>query len=84
MNLASAIKREEMLELIDKYLDDRSKFVVRSRRLQEPLCWDEIATKLGISRARTQQLERMALFRLKMMLNKGRELHGTPLGSCNH
>jgi DNA-directed RNA polymerase sigma subunit (sigma70/sigma32) len=48
------------------------------------LCWDEIAAKLGISRARTQQLERMALFRLKMMLNKGKELHGTPLGNYNH
>jgi DNA-directed RNA polymerase sigma subunit (sigma70/sigma32) len=47
-------------------------------------CWDEIAAKLGISRARTQQLERMALFRLKMMLNKGKELHGTPLGNYNH
>jgi RNA polymerase primary sigma factor len=78
--LSISHQAEEMLELIDKYLDDRSKFVVRSRRLQEPLCWDEIGAKLGISRARAQQLERMALFRLKMMLNKGRELHGTPLG----
>jgi RNA polymerase primary sigma factor len=75
---------QEMLELIDKYLDDRSKFVIRSRRLQEPLTWDEIGAKLGISRARTQQIERMALFRLRMMLNKGKELYGTPLGNCNH
>jgi RNA polymerase primary sigma factor len=76
---------EEMLELIDKYLDDPSKFVIRSRRLQKPLCWDEIGAKLGISRARAQQLERMALFRLKMMLNKGKELDGTPLGRlCKH
>jgi DNA-directed RNA polymerase sigma subunit (sigma70/sigma32) len=48
------------------------------------LCWDEIGAKLGISRARTQQLERMAMFRLRMMLNKGKELHGTPLGNYNH
>jgi DNA-directed RNA polymerase sigma subunit (sigma70/sigma32) len=84
MNLASAIKPKEMLELIDKYLDDRSKFIVRSRRLQEPLTWAEIAAKLGVAPSRVQQIERMALFRLRMMLNKGKELHGTPLGNCNH
>jgi RNA polymerase primary sigma factor len=75
---------EEMLELIDKYLDDRSKFVIRSRRLQQPLTWAEIATKLGVAPSRVQQIERAALFRLRMMLNKGKELHGTPLGNCNH
>lgn len=75
---------EEMLELIDKYLDDRSKFIIRSRRLQEPLTWAEISAKIGVAPLRVQQLERMALFRLRMMLNKGKELHGTPLGNCNH
>ena len=75
---------EEMLELIDKYLDDRSKFIIRSRRLQEPLTWAEIAAKLGVAPSRVQQIERAALFRLKMMLNKGRELNGTPLGNCNN
>jgi RNA polymerase primary sigma factor len=82
--LSISHQAEEMLELIDKYLDDRSKFIVRSRRLQEPLTWAEIAAKLGVAPSRVQQIERMALFRLRMMLNKGRELHGTPLGSCNH
>jgi RNA polymerase primary sigma factor len=43
--LSISHQAEKMLELIDKYLDDRSKFVVRSRRLQEPLCWDEIGAK---------------------------------------
>ena len=75
---------EEMLELIDKYLDDRSKFIIRSRRLQQPLTWAEIAAKIGVAPSRVQQLERMALLRLKMMLNKGKELNGTPLGNCNH
>ena len=75
---------QEMLELIDKYLDDRSKFIVRSRRLQQPLTWAEISAKVGVAPSRVQQLERMALFRLKMMLNKGKELNDTPLGNCNH
>jgi RNA polymerase primary sigma factor len=75
---------QEMLELIDKYLDDRSKFVVCSRRLQEPITWAEIAAKIGTSSERVRQIERAAMFRLRMMLNKGRELNGTPLGSYNH
>jgi RNA polymerase primary sigma factor len=78
--LSISHQAQEMLELIDKYLDDRSKFVIRSRRLQQPLTWAEIAAKLGVAPSRVQQLERMALFRLKMMLNKGKELNGTPLG----
>jgi RNA polymerase primary sigma factor len=82
--LSISHQAQEMLELIDKYLDDRSKFIVRSRRLQQPLTWAEIAAKLGVAPSRVQQLERMALFRLKMMLNKGKELNGTPLGSYNH
>ena len=82
--LSISHQAQEMLELIDKYLDDRSKFIVRSRRLQQPLTWAEIAAKLGVAPSRVQQLERMALFRLKMMLNKGRELNGTPLGNCNN
>jgi RNA polymerase primary sigma factor len=82
--LSISHQAHEMLELIDKYLDDRSKFIVRSRRLQQPLTWAEIAAKLGVAPSRVQQLERMALFRLKMMLNKGKELNGTPLGNCNH
>ena len=82
--LSISHQAEEMLELIDKYLDDRSKFIVRSRRLQQPLTWAEISAKLGVAPSRVQQLERAALFRLKMMLNKGRELNGTPLGNCNN
>jgi RNA polymerase primary sigma factor len=82
--LSISHQAQEMLELIDKYLDDRSKFIVRSRRLQQPLTWAEISAKLGVAPSRVQQLERMALFRLKMMLNKGKELNDTPLGNYNH
>ena len=82
--LSISHQAQEMLELIDKYLDDRSKFIVRSRRLQQPLTWAEISEKVGVAPSRVQQLERMALFRLKMMLNKGKELNDTPLGGYNH
>ena len=82
--LSISHQAQEMLELIDKYLDDRSKFIIRSRRLQQPLTWAEIAAKVGVAPSRVQQIERMALFRLRMMLNKGKELNDTPLGGYNH
>jgi RNA polymerase primary sigma factor len=81
--LSISHQAHEMLELIDKYLDDRSKFIVRSRRLQQPLTWAEISAKIGVAPSRVQQLERMALLRLRMMLNKGKELNGTPLGGLS-
>ena len=81
--LSISHQAHEMLELIDKYLDDRSKFIVRSRRLQQPLTWAEISAKVGVAPSRVQQLERMALLRLRMMLNKGKELNGTPLGGLS-
>jgi RNA polymerase primary sigma factor len=81
--LSISHQAQEMLELIDKYLDDRSKFIVRSRRLQQPLTWAEISAKVGVAPSRVQQLERMALLRLRMMLNKGKELNGTPLGGLS-
>ena len=82
--LSISHQAQEMLELIDKYLDDRSKFIVRSRRLQQPLTWAEIAAKVGVAPSRVQQIERAALFRLRMMLNKGKELNDTPLGNYHH
>ena len=82
--LSISHQAQEMLELIDKYLDDRSKFIVRSRRLQQPLTWAEISEKVGVAPSRVQQLERAALFRLRMMLNKGKELNDTPLGNYHH
>ena len=72
---------DKMLDLIEKYFDERSQFILRSRRLQHPLTWFEIATKLGVSTKRSKQIERAALLRLKMMLSKGNELDGTPLGN---
>ena len=55
-----------------------------SETLSLPLTWAEIAAKFGVAPSRVQQIERAALFRLRMMLNKGKELHGTPLGNCNY
>jgi RNA polymerase primary sigma factor len=78
--LSISHQAQQMMDLMDKYLDDRSKFVIVNRRLQKPVSWRELESATGVSGARLQQIERAAMLRLKLMLNKGRELHDTPLG----
>jgi RNA polymerase sigma factor (sigma-70 family) len=78
--LSISRQAQQMMDLMDKYLDDRSKFVIVNRRLQKPVSWRELESATGVSGTRLQQIERVAMLRLKLMLNKGRELHDTPLG----
>ena len=70
----------EMMELMDMYLDERSAYVIRSRRLQKPMTWPELEAATGMTASQLQRLEKAGMFRLRMMLTKGKELHGTPLG----
>jgi RNA polymerase primary sigma factor len=70
----------DMMELMDMYLDERSAYVIRSRRLQKPMSWPELEAATGMTASQLQRLEKAGMFRLRMMLTKGKELHGTPLG----
>jgi RNA polymerase primary sigma factor len=70
----------EMMELMDMYLDERSAYVIRSRRLQKPMSWPELEAATGMTVSQLQRFEKAGMFRLRMMLTKGKELHGTPLG----
>jgi len=70
----------EMMELMDMYLDERSAYVIRSRRLQKPMSWPELEAATGMTASQLQRFEKAGMFRLQMMLTKGKELHGTPLG----
>ena len=70
----------EMMELMDMYLDERSAYVIRSRRLQKPMSWPELEDATGMTTSQLQRFEKAGMFRLRMMLTKGKELHGTPLG----
>ena len=78
--LSISHQAQQMMDLMERYLDDRSKFVIANRRLQKPVSWRELETATGVSGTRLQQIERVAMLRLKLMLNKGKELHDTPLG----
>jgi RNA polymerase primary sigma factor len=70
----------EMMELMDMYLDERSAYVIKSRRLQKPMSWPELEAATGMTTSQLQRFEKAGMFRLRMMLTKGNELHGTPLG----
>jgi RNA polymerase primary sigma factor len=70
----------EMMELMDMYLDERSAYVIRSRRLQKPMSWPELEAATGMTTSQLKRFEKAGMFRLRMMLAKGKELHGTPLG----
>jgi RNA polymerase primary sigma factor len=70
----------EMMELMDMYLDERSAYVIKSRRLQKPMSWPELEAATGMTTSQLQRFEKTGMFRLRMMLTKGNELHGTPLG----
>lgn len=70
----------EMMELMDMYLDERSAYVIKSRRLQKPMSWPELEAATGMTASQLQRFEKAGMFRLRMMLTKGKELHGTPLG----
>jgi RNA polymerase primary sigma factor len=70
----------EMMELMDMYLDERSAYVIKSRRLQKPMSWTELEAATGMTTSQLQRFEKAGMFRLRMMLTKGKELHGTPLG----
>jgi RNA polymerase sigma factor (sigma-70 family) len=78
--LSISHQAEQLLQYIEKDLDERSKHIIKSRRMQNPVSWRELEKTMGISSTRLQQIERRALFRLKTLLNKGKELHDTPLG----
>ena len=70
----------EMMELMDMYLDERSAYVIKSRRLQKPMTWPELEAATGMTTSQLQRFEKAGMFQLRMMLTKGKELHGTPLG----
>jgi RNA polymerase primary sigma factor len=70
----------EMMELMDMYLDERSAYVIKSRRLQKPMTWHELEAATGMTASQLQRFEKAGMFRLRMMLTKGKELRGTPLG----
>jgi DNA-directed RNA polymerase sigma subunit (sigma70/sigma32) len=77
-------KSLEIMDLIQEGNIGLARAVELFDPLREPMTWAEIAAKIGTSSERVRQIERAAMFRLRMMLNKGRELNGTPLGSYNH
>lgn len=62
---------EQAMECFEQYLDDKSKFVVRARRMEVPISWIELESIMKTSRVALQSTERRALERLRMIMGKG-------------
>ena len=56
----------EMMELMDMYLDERSAYVIRSRRLQKPMTWPELEAATGMTTSQLQRFEKAGMFRLRI------------------
>jgi DNA-directed RNA polymerase sigma subunit (sigma70/sigma32) len=68
------------MEYFEQYLDDKSKAVLRARRMDTPISWVELESIMEAPRGSLQQTEQRALSRLRMIMQKGKEPSATPLG----
>ena len=71
----------EMTELIDKYLDEQTAYVIRCRKLKSPLTWENLEALTGLKASHLRRLERLGIHKIKMMMTKKDGLDGTPLGA---
>lgn len=62
----------DMIECLEKYIDETTQEVLKARTLANPVSWAELEQRLGISRARLQNLERRGLHRLRMLISHDR------------
>lgn len=74
---------QKMMHYFERYLDDRSQYVIQHRQLDNPMSWAEMESKTGISRLRLQTIERRAMMRLRMLMGGAKELKDTPLGGIH-
>ena len=68
------------MEYFDQYLDEKSKAVLRARRMDHPVSWVELESIMGVPRGALQQTEQRALHRLRMIMDKGKAPSATAVG----
>jgi RNA polymerase primary sigma factor len=78
--MSISYQAEQAMEYFEQYLDERSKAVLRARRMDTPISWVELESIMEAPRGSLQQTEQRALSRLRMIMQKGKEPSATPLG----
>ena len=70
---------EIIRDYCEEYLDDRTREIIYARNSRNPVPWNDLEQRLGISRGRMCELQKRGINRLRMLI--GNPLAGTPLGS---
>ena len=78
--MSISYRAEQAMEYFNQYLDEKSKAVLRARRMDHPVSWVELESIMGVPRGALQQTEQRALHRLRMIMDKGKAPSVTALG----
>jgi RNA polymerase sigma factor (sigma-70 family) len=72
---------ETVRDYCDEHLDDRTREIIYARNSRNPVPWNDLEKRMGLSRARMCEIQRRGISRLRMLI--GNPLAGTPLGANN-
>jgi RNA polymerase sigma factor (sigma-70 family) len=72
---------ETVRDYCDEYLDDRTREIIYARNSRNPVRWNDLKKRMGLSRARMCEIQKRGISRLRMLI--GNPLAGTPLGANN-
>jgi RNA polymerase sigma factor (sigma-70 family) len=72
---------ETVRDYCDEHLDDRTREIIYARNSRNPVPWNDLEKRMGLSRARMCELQKRGISRLRMLI--GNPLAGTPLGANN-
>jgi RNA polymerase sigma factor (sigma-70 family) len=72
---------ETVRDYCDEHLDDRTREIIYARNSRNPVPWNDLEKRMGLSRARMCEIQKRGISRLRMLI--GNPLAGTPLGANN-
>jgi DNA-directed RNA polymerase specialized sigma subunit len=70
---------EIVRDYCEEYLDERTREIIYARNSRNPVPWNDLEKRMGLSRARMCEIQRRGINRLRMLI--GNPLAGTPLGT---
>jgi RNA polymerase sigma factor (sigma-70 family) len=72
---------ETVRDYCDEHLDDRTREIIYARNSRNPVPWNDLEKRMGLSRTRMCEIQKRGINRLRMLI--GNPLAGTPLGTNN-
>ena len=72
---------ETVRDYCDEHLDDRTREIIYARNSRNPVPWNDLEKRLGLSRTRMGEIQKRGINRLRMLISN--PLAGTPLDANN-